>query len=142
VTSARRQRRPDLTPEEIERIGDLRARNHTIEAIAEVIGCSVGTVRWACLRECFEPSKPRPLPPLYKRPKVVVRNGHPVRRFTEREDRLLLALEAQGLRISAIAKRLGRKPNSVLGRLYTLARRDARAEVASASVQPKRRASA
>ena len=45
----------------------------------------------------------------------------------------LLTLEAQGINIAEIARRISRKPNSVKGRLMTLARRDARAELREAA---------
>ncbi len=57
-----------------------------------------------------------------------LRGKHPVRPFTGEEDALLRVLEMQGFRISEIARRMGRKPNSIKGRLYTLARQDARQE--------------
>ncbi len=63
---------------------------------------------------------------------VVQRGNHVVRRFTPEEDRHLLQLAEQGVSNSEIGRRLvpPRKPNVVLGRLLTLARREARAEEA------------
>ena len=63
-------------------------------------------------------------------PAIVRRGDHIVRRFTEKEDALLLELEAQNLNYSEIARRLDRRRNSIVGRLATLARREARAEAA------------
>lgn len=60
-----------------------------------------------------------------------MRNGHKVRPFNEADDRKLLDMESTGVRISAIASELGRGANSVRGRLYTLARIDARAKDAA-----------
>ncbi|WP_339543485.1 hypothetical protein, partial [Pseudomonas sp. JAI120] len=61
------------------------------------------------------------------------RGGHIVRPFSAADDALLLTLEAQGINIAEIARRISRKPNSVKGRLMTLARRDARAELREAA---------
>jgi hypothetical protein len=61
---------------------------------------------------------------------VVKRGNHVVRRFTEAEDRQLLALAHEGLGHTAIGRQLvpPRKANVVASRLFTLARREARAE--------------
>jgi hypothetical protein len=54
-----------------------------------------------------------------------------VRRFTAEEDALLLQMEANGARYCEMCRALGRRHNSIIGRLATLARRDARAEDAA-----------
>jgi hypothetical protein len=54
------------------------------------------------------------------------RSGHLVRRFTEAEDEQILVLKERGLTNAAIGRRLKRAPHSILGRLMTLARQDAR----------------
>lgn len=59
---------------------------------------------------------------------VTVRSGVTVRRFTPEEDALILSRKAEGARNSDIAKELGRKPNSILGRLMTLGIHADRAE--------------
>ena len=59
---------------------------------------------------------------------VVNRGGHIIRRFTVEEHEQLVALDLTGARICDIARKLGRRPNSIIGRLMTLARRDARLE--------------
>jgi hypothetical protein len=56
-----------------------------------------------------------------------------MRGFTDQEDRRLLELEAQGLTYTQMAQRLGRKQNSIRGRLYTLARREERVETSQAA---------
>jgi DNA-binding CsgD family transcriptional regulator len=121
-------RRPKLTEDEIEQIGVLRAKNYTRDAIAAEIGCSVGSVEWCCLMHGFEASKP----PRFRttRPKPCIRNGHVVRPYTPEDDAELLALEAQGKRYAEIARVMGRKINSIKGRLCTLARREAWLEAA------------
>jgi hypothetical protein len=50
------------------------------------------------------------------------------RSFTPDEDAKLLALEAEGCSLAAIGREVGRDTNSVIGRLATLARMQARAE--------------
>ena len=61
-------------------------------------------------------------------PMTVTRGDHIVRRFTSDEDSVLLQLEAEGLRICEMSRALGRPPNSIRGRLMTLARHQARKE--------------
>ena len=97
------------------------------ERIGQHIGMSGNAVSWYCLVNFIE--RPGPPPPVHSVGPMVVRRGnHDVRRFTADEDTRLLALEAQGLGYSEIGRHMGRKPNSIRGRLATLARRDARAE--------------
>lgn len=59
---------------------------------------------------------------------VVSRGGHIVRRFTPEEDKVLTEMDMAGERVCEMARRLNRKPNSVRGRLMTLARQEARRE--------------
>lgn len=59
------------------------------------------------------------------------RGSFKVRTYTLAEDQELLALEAEGLNYYEIGRRLGRAPNSIRGRLLTLARHQARAERAA-----------
>lgn len=118
-----------LKQDELDRIVDMRERGCSHAMIARVIGCSESAVWWQCLRLCAEPPKPpRPLDGRQRRT-VVMRKGLPVRAFTPEDDARLLALEAEGLSDTAIGRAMGRRPNSVRGRMMTLARRDARAEV-------------
>ncbi|HEV2530919.1 hypothetical protein [Phenylobacterium sp.] len=121
-------RRADLSEEEVERLVALRERGLSEAVIARMVGCCQGSVSWALLREGIDVHLDRRLPPVPAEPVVQHRCGHLVRRFTQAEDAQLLALEAQGLTVHAISRRLGRRNNSVLGRLRTLARREARAE--------------
>lgn len=127
------ERRADLTAEELDRIADLRERRLTEAAIAAKIGCSLGSVSWALLKLGIDINADRPLPPVPTAPVVAQRGDHVVRRFTQAEDEQLLALEADGLSVYAISQRLGRRNNSVLGRLRTLARREARLETQAVS---------
>jgi hypothetical protein len=50
-----------------------------------------------------------------------------VRKFTPEEDAKITEMELAGFKRAAIARALGRKSNSVLGRQMTLARREERA---------------
>lgn len=123
-------KRPNITAEQRERIADLREARWTIPAIAAEVGCSQGSVSWILLVDGVDINAGWPLPPIPTEPTGYERNGQAVRRFTQDEDAELLRLEASGLNLNRIAKALGRKRNAILGRLATLARRDARAEAA------------
>jgi hypothetical protein len=109
-------------------IVEMRERGKTYEQIGNAIVCSASTVSWHCLRLGADPPKTWPSWKGIVGPAEFSRNGHIVRRFTAKEDELLIQLDLQGLSILKIAKRLGRPWNSTRGRLMTLARRDARAE--------------
>lgn len=126
-------KRAALTPTETDRIVQLRERRWPVVRIAAALGCSAGSVNWALLKAGCDVNEHRPLKPVPTAPVVEVRGKHVVRRFTEAEDELLLALEASGTNIHRIAVQLGRRHNSIVGRLRTLARRQARAEASLAS---------
>lgn len=108
----------------------MRERGLGYALIAKEIGCSIGSVAWHCLRLGAEPPKPAPLWKGIVGPAVVVRNGHELRRFTAQDDETLLSMEAGGATLSEMARALGRRHNSIKGRLMTLARRQARQEAA------------
>lgn len=106
-------------------IAELREeRGWTIKRIAEHIGCSVSAVAWQCLINGID--KPGVQKMTARYPAVSKRGDHLIRRFTEEEDVRLVALEAQGLNCSQMARQLGRKPNTIRGRLATLARLEER----------------
>lgn len=117
-----------LTAADRERIATMREAGSSCGVIAAAIGCSVSSVSWQCLRLGAEPPNPRALKDVPATPKAVRRGDHMVRRFTVDEDAQILTMEAEGLATVEIARRLGRPPNSVLGRIMTLARREARME--------------
>lgn len=123
------EKRAPLTEAETDRIIELREAGKTEGFIAREIGCSEGTVSWALLKAGVDIYADRALPPVPEHPTTCVRGGHLVRRYTQAEDERLLALEATGLNVHRIAVTLGRRHNSVVGRLRSLARRQARAEV-------------
>lgn len=119
-----------LTDAERERIVALREeKGWTYAAIAAELGISCGAVQWVCLRAGADSPVGNPkLSPVPTRAKRIRRGGHVVRPFTAGEDAQLLDLEARGKGVTEIARILGRRHNSVAGRLATLARRAARAE--------------
>ena len=127
-------KRPNLTPEQVEKIVDLRVnKRRGVEQIAREIGCSKGSVDWALLREGADiPGAKHQIRDIPDEPVIHVRNGREVRRYTKTDDRLLLQLEAEGLNPVQIGRRFTpvRQPNSVTGRLRTLARREDRIEAA------------
>jgi IS30 family transposase len=117
-----------LSERDVETIVAMRERGASYRAIGHAIGKSKGVVSWHCLRLAVDPPQPAPLRPDYHLLVPVVRRGnHQVRAFTPAEDARLLELEAQGLGYAAIGRALGRRPNSIKGRLMTLARREERA---------------
>lgn len=116
-----------VTPAMVERIAELReVRGWSFERIAQDIGLSRGAVQYRCLLEQIEP--PRTPPKQSRMPRSFLRGRHPVRGFTPAEDAILLERRTTGSTISALARSLHRKPNSIRGRLLTLARRAARTE--------------
>lgn len=124
---------PRLTDAQKLTITELReTEGWSYDRIAKQVGMSSGSVAWYCLKEAIESPNPRQLSDVPVVPVVVRRGGHQVRSFTQDEGVRLLELEATGMRIGAIARTLGRRWNSVRGRLMTLARRDERSVAQSA----------
>lgn len=116
-----------MTPELLEKAIGLRQRSWSLEAIAQEVGVSQGCIAWHFLKEGVDPPKVmHRLQAVPQAPVSVKRGNHVVRRYTAADDALLLALEAKGLSCVQIGRHLGRRHNSVRGRLMTLARRQAR----------------
>jgi hypothetical protein len=90
--------------------------------------CSESAVQWNCLREGADPPNAKPLKPNVSGPVVIRRGDHQVRHFTPEEDALLLQLKADQVCHAEIGRRLNRRGNSIVGRLLTLARHEARRE--------------
>lgn len=109
-----------LTDAQVEEMAALREAGYSCERLARRFGVSPKTVRWQCLRvgadhpEGHKRTAPRRLEPN-------VRNGRLVRPFSGDEDARLVEMKLEGLNNSEIGRRLGRKPNSILGRLMTIA---------------------
>lgn len=113
--------------EKLDEIADLVEAGRTVRQIAEQFDASEGAIAWQILRlGVVGPRTKRATP----RDRSYVRAGRIVRPFTEEEDQLILRLEGQGMSVVQIAKQLGRKHNSIIGRLATLARYDVIAEEA------------
>ena len=115
-----------LSGAEIERIVVMRERGATYRTIGDAIGCSAEAISYHCLKLAVEAPKHGESWDGIKGPEKMSRNGHMVRRFTAAEDETLRQLEANGVNYSEIARRLGRRRSSVVGRLMTLARKDER----------------
>lgn len=126
-----------LSDDQIDMACEMRERGLSCQRIANRfaamgVAVSAGSISWACL------SRGADLPPHRrshtKGPRtgeVYGRGSHVVRTYTPEDDAKLLELEARGLGNSAIGREIGRKPNSVRGRLLTIARHQARAEDAA-----------
>lgn len=115
-----------ITHEERELIASMREAGSSYREIGDVVNMNPNVVSWYCLIDGAEPPKPRALKQVPSKQISVERNGHVVRRFTVEEDQRLLELEAKGLSYAAIGRALGRRHNSVCGRLATLARHEER----------------
>jgi len=124
-----------LSDAQLEEMCSLRERGWGVDRIAAYFterGTSISgnAINWQCMRlgadtlPKFRGKHSQPEEP-YRR------GGHIVRPYTPEDDALLTALDIQGTRICVIARRMGRAPNSIRGRLLTLARREARREDAA-----------
>ncbi|ESQ78476.1 hypothetical protein [Asticcacaulis sp. YBE204] len=114
--------RRKVTPDIAQRIVSLREEGWKLDAIAAEVGLKQSTVNWWCTREGAISARTRRIQTVGR---DYVRNGRVVRAFTPEEDARLQQLSIQGLRISEIARALGRGTNSVQGRLNALALYDA-----------------
>jgi len=119
-----------FTDAQCEQMAERRESGQSYARIAHAFGCSASNVYWICLKLGADAPNAKPSPSQARGPMVVMRGEHAVRRFTADEDARMLALEAEGKGESEIGKLLGRRANSIRGRLMTLARREARTEAA------------
>lgn len=120
-----------LTPEQIDQLAPMRAAGRSMTVIARRFGCSRGLIEYYCLVLGIEAPRRYRLSPIHTAAVVIERSdGRAMRRFTAAEDAELLRLEAQKLRYSEIARRMGRKRHVVAARLASLARRAERQEAA------------
>ena len=122
-----------LSDAQIDEMAELREQGWSSKRIANHFTArgtpiSRGSIDWQCLR--FGADLPTPRRGRLGVARTYSRQGVPVRAYTPEDDARLLELEGQGLTIGAIATALGRRHNSVLGRLYTLARHHTRQEEA------------
>lgn len=124
-----------LTDPQVDEMASLREQGWTLRAIADRFTAagtkvSVGSIGWQCLRVGADlPAEKRR--PIDRRSGPIVRGTHVIRPFTPDEDQKLLALEESGMAIAAIGREIGRRQNSVRGRLMVLARAEARLEEAA-----------
>jgi|GEM_PF-1708516 len=121
---------PGLTREQIDAACALVEAGATFTAAAQQLGVGYGVVRYHMLRLGIASGRTRTQERALSRT-VCFRDGRPVWRFTPAEDAKLLALEAQGISVAEIARRIGRRTSSVFMRLATLARIEAAREAAS-----------
>ena len=112
----------------LEEAARLREAGMRISEIGKRLGINPSVVAAYCLQVGADSPDAAMKPPLLQNVPHYTRNGHVVRRFTEAEDARLLALRLRGIGVTEIARRLGRRRNSVIGRLRTLARHEARDE--------------
>lgn len=121
-------RRPNLTQAQKDFAVEKREAGWSHERIARAIDRSAGAVAWHCLALAADPPNARPIDKTIRGPLVVMRSGKPVRRYTPEDDAQLLELALAGNTHSQIGRVMKRRPNSIKGRLMTLARHEARAE--------------
>jgi hypothetical protein len=112
----------------VDAIAELVERGVAPWRIAHRTGLTMSQVRYRLRVENLDPYIRNPLPPVPESPIIHKRGDGIVRRFTAADDAQLLALDAQGLSVAEIARRMGRRDNSIHGRLECLARRAAREE--------------
>lgn len=117
---------PKYSQETVTRAAELRELGMPKAAIARQLGMSVGAVDYHTLRLGADVPPDRQYPLGQRGPDSMRRGNHVVRRFSAEEDNRLLEMEATGIPLSEIARALGRKRNSVAGRLMTLARHEER----------------
>lgn len=124
-----------LTDEQVDMACEMRERGLSCQRIANRFAAmgvkvSAGSISWACLTQGADlpPARQAALPPVPESCEPVMRGDHIVRRFTRGDDALLRVLDMQAFSVAVIARRMDRKPNSIRGRLATLARHEARSE--------------
>lgn len=114
--------RPLVTDDQKQFIFERREAGWSCPRIGRRIGIHAETVAWHCLAMgVLKAGRPRAV---RSSTRVVLRNGRAVRPFLPEDDSRLLALEAEGLSVAELSRRLGRQTSSVRNRLMTLAIRD------------------
>lgn len=123
-----------MTPAICAQTEKLRLAGCSLRFIADKLGVTEGSVSHYCLKEGIESpnTESKVLPQTAPGPMVLKRSGHTVRHFTPEEDKKLLAMANAGKSLSEIGRALGRRHNSISGRMMTLARQQERAAEAAA----------
>lgn len=117
--------RPIVTEEQKQFIFETREAGWSCSRIGRRLGIHAETVAWHCLAMgVLKAGRPRAVRSPTRATMRNGRNGRIVRPFLPEDDRRLLSLEAQGLSVSEICRRLGRRTSSVRNRLMTLAIRE------------------
>ena len=124
-----------LSQEHIDMACEMRERGLSYQQIANKIAVAgaqttASNIAYICLRRGADlPAERRRKSSYGAIPGSIRKRGnHVVRQFTAEEDELLRSLDRQGLRICDICRRMNRRANSIIARLATLARHEARAE--------------
>ncbi len=113
-----------LSTAQVDEIAEKREKGWSYERLADRFDVSPGAIHYQCLKNgAVSPRQRRPVTPS-TRTTHVTRDGKLQRRFTADDDVRILALEAQGLSMRAIAEAMGRAPTSFRVRLLTLALRE------------------
>jgi hypothetical protein len=120
--------KPKLTEEQWQDVAARYEAGEKPKALRAAYNISAGLMNWNMLRLGANPPGAKQLTQLAPGPMIVRRGNHVVRHFSGDEDRLIEQLATQGLSDTEIGHRSGRKPNSIRGRLMTLARQAARRE--------------
>lgn len=105
------------------------------KAIRQKFGIEVSEsgIYWQCMVEGIERPDCKPLPQTAPGPLVYKRGKQQVRRFTPAEDKEILTRIKRKESKASIGRLLGRPHNSITARLVTLARHEARSEIATTS---------
>lgn len=106
-------------------IAGMREKNWSYGRIGIATGISASNISWICLKYGIE--APRKTKLGDHGPMVMKRGKFEIRKFTPEEDAVIREMGEAGAKPVAIARKIGRKHNSVMGRMMTLARRDERA---------------
>lgn len=123
-----------LSDDQVDLACNLREKGMSCQQIsnyfaARGVTVSAGSISWQCLKHGADLPLDRRKPQCGAQPGLVYRRGAQfIRTFTASEDAMLIELEGLRLRVCEISKRMGRKPNTIRGRLATLARKQAREE--------------
>lgn len=120
--------RPSNSALYVDQMAEMVEQRVPVWRMAHRLGLSQQQVIYRLRATGLDPRVDQPLPPVPTEPVILQRKTGLLRKFTQAEDDQLLALDAQGLTLTEIARVMGRRPGSVRARLECLARRAAREE--------------